>query len=29
MIRPERLTVKAAEALQEAAALARTRGIPW
>src|SRR6266545_4764483 len=28
MIRPERLTVKAAEALQEAAALARTRGNP-
>src|SRR5258708_2593274 len=28
MIRPERLTVKAAEALQEAASLARTRGNP-
>src|SRR5438445_10890321 len=28
MIRPERLTVKAAEALQQAGALARTRGNP-
>jgi ATP-dependent Clp protease ATP-binding subunit ClpB len=28
VIRPERLTVKAAEALQEAAALARSRGNP-
>ena len=28
MIRPERLTVKAAEALQQASALARARGNP-
>src|SRR5439155_941395 len=28
MIRPERLTIKAAEALQQAAALARSRGNP-